>query len=244
MKKILLTTLLLFFSVSICHGLTFEEDFEDATDYTEKAAGPGSDWVETDGGAGTTIDPNEQGAQVSNFPCSGSEILEFVYGDDESSRTTNTLDSEHSTLYIRYYFRITATDLASGERTYIFSARAEDNGFVWYQALSLSGAQYYTEVYVDDTQEVSETMNLNQTYRMELYYSGSGAANEWEVKIDGVSKDTGSSAAKTGIDEFYFGANGSTMGYTLFVDNYEFDTSGYPGAETCSSTSRRVILMN
>ena len=213
--------------------MQFGECIDAYSDYEEGASGMGSAWVETY--TSGYIQKNAAAPTCTGCDDWSNHPLRFRCYDSNPVYTTNTLDSEQTTLYLRQDFMIN-THGSNEESVLISRYQDNTNDNVLEVFLKESGTDIYLDFEVDGVAVADYgPINMDTSYRIDFYYSGTGASDEWQLYVNQgiVGKQNtlhaSGDANNTGIRYLQIGAASGDPDSTLdlYVDNILLCTNGW-----------------
>lgn len=195
--------------------------------------GDASELYSWSGGTALTIQSTTKrtGSYAAKWKPNGAASFENFTVRGLAADGTGANFSDPATIYLRFYLYIAAA--ASGDMNLaIFFKRTGGNALKG--LLSLTSARKLTFLDAGSTTTTGTTvLSTGQWYRIEAKV-GTGASNaSWEVKIDGTSEISSSTANLTanGCSECTFGyRNTAPTDGEIYWDDIAIDDAAYPGA--------------
>lgn len=168
-------------------ALIFNEQFE-SSGYDETSTGVGSNWAEVGNG---TCDEDYATSSVTGAPARWDDKCLRLIPGTESTYTTNTLDS---LITGPFYCRVDVIFESIGAADYnnffiVVASDGTSHPFRWRH--TESAGTITIQCLVDAVTLVGSAyeVELDTVYRLDMYYDAT--ANEYEVKINGVSQGSG-----------------------------------------------------
>ena len=216
----------------------FNETFE-ATGYDEI-------WSEGETlGTGVTLDEDYSTSSVTGAPSDwGSQSLQIVLAAGEDSYVEHDYaGSSYAESYMRVEFIVGSDDLVDGDVTHFVSVRGPGSEKMYQFLFARAGGQPYltTQVFHDGTSNIyNMVISLNTRYRAEMYWSAT--KDEWEFRVDGNTRASGSltgPAVDWELARFRLGDIGGQQdaAATVYVDNMAFSTASWVGGATAPTAS-------
>lgn len=186
-------------------------------------------------GAGSTVD--EDNTDVARPVTGGDQILKIQkVSANYNARTRWNAGSEQVVTYTTFYIRIAALEAGNSKQIMIAQAVNASWQAPWRIYLRRTGDPYLifrlilynngaTVIY--DYPSPTGDINLDQWYRIDVYYNDT--AKEWAWRVDGDVQDSVELTGTLYNPPRYFeaGDDGSSYTATVYYDLYNIDSSGY-----------------
>ncbi|MCD6496328.1 MAG: right-handed parallel beta-helix repeat-containing protein, partial [Candidatus Aenigmarchaeota archaeon] len=176
---------------------------------------------------------DEDNTEVSPPDGGGSEVLKL---SDSDSSTMYTSPTTATSAYVDFYVMVKKTDLASGQREYIYRGLDDNWAPATYLALtrdSKGNLKFSPEFYADGSWpsalypdiNTPESIELNRWYHIQFSYDLE--KNSYSCYIDGILIISGTlqGSCRTGTKMIVF--INPSAGTTLYFDNLRVSTEGF-----------------